>query len=64
MDSPFLLKNMVANCGKIVLHSAQGSVTIFSCMQPIAQKNPVREGKVLKQWKICTGLCKRNDMTS
>lgn len=37
MDSPFLLKNMVANCGKIVLHSAQESVTIFSCMQPIAQ---------------------------
>lgn len=29
MDSPFLLKNMVANCGKIVLHSAQESVTIF-----------------------------------
>lgn len=37
MDSPFLLKNMVLNCGKIVLHSEAESVTILSCMQPIAQ---------------------------
>lgn len=37
MDSPFLLKNIVLNCGKIVLHSEPESVTILSCMQPIAQ---------------------------
>lgn len=45
MDSPFLLKNMVANCGKIVLHSAQKSVTIFSCMQPIAQNTRYEKEK-------------------
>ena len=64
MDSPFLLKNMVANCGKIVLHSAQESVTIFFMYATDCAKHPVREGKVLKRWKMCTGLCNRNDMTS
>lgn len=56
MDSPFLLKNMVANCGKIVLHSAQESVTIFSCMQPIAQNTRYEKEKFSKGGK-CAPDC-------
>ena len=51
MDSPFLPKNIMLNCGKVILHSELESVTILSYMQPIAQNTRYEKEKFSKGGK-------------